>query len=156
MLESIQFKLVNRKASTAPFFLLLLFSLNAFAGPKTYGSVYISEVRSIYDGDTFKANIDGWPKIIGQSISIRINGIDTPEMRSKCKKEKDLARKAKKFTVAMLRNAKQIQLRNIKRGKYFRIIADVYADNVSVGQQLLDHKLAYRYKGKTKKSWCDP
>ncbi len=121
----------------------------------TYGSVYISEVRSIYDGDTFKANIKEWPPIIGERVTIRINGIDTPEMRAKCKKEKDLARKAKQFTVGMLRNAKEIQLRNIKRGKYFRIIADVYADGISIAEQLLQHNLAYRYSGGKRKGWCD-
>ena len=44
----------------------------------------ISEVRSIYDGDSFRVNIDEWTDIIGKSVPIRILGIDTPEMRGKC------------------------------------------------------------------------
>jgi endonuclease YncB( thermonuclease family) len=47
----------------------------------------------------------------------------------KCDKEKQLARKAKQFPVEHLRTAKSITLKNIKRGKYFRLIADVYFDD---------------------------
>lgn len=137
------------------FFLLVLFSLNAQSlKDMSFGSAVVSEVTSVYDGDTFRANIKGFPKLVGHRMSIRILGIDTPEMKGKCKKEKLLARKAKKFTVSMLRSAKVIELRNIKRGKYFRLLADVYVDEVSIAQELLDQGLAVRYSGGTKKSWC--
>ena len=122
---------------------------------KTYGSVTIAEVTSIYDGDTFRANIPDYPPIIGQHIGIRINGIDTPEMRGKCEQEKVLARKAKQYTVTMLRNAKTIELRNMQRGKYFRVVADVYADGQSVGEGLVREGLAVVYDGGKKvKDWC--
>ena len=43
----------------------------------------------------------------------------------------------------------------MKRGKYFRIVADVYTDNKSVGQLLIDKDLAVKYDGGTKvKNWC--
>ena len=130
--------------------------LNAEAlSKKVYGSVYVSEVTSIYDGDTFRVNIKDYPTLLGYHMSIRVNGIDTPEMRTKCVKEKNLARKAKQFTVSFLRNAKVIELRNMKRGKYFRIVADVYADNQSLSSALIKHKLAVTYNGGTKtKDWC--
>jgi len=122
---------------------------------KTYGSVTIDEVTSIYDGDTFRANIPGYPPIVGQRMGIRINGVDTPEMRGKCDQEKMLARKAKQYTVTMLRNAKTIELRNMQRGKYFRIVADVYADGQSVGEGLVREGLAVVYDGGKKvKDWC--
>jgi len=122
---------------------------------KNYGSVVVSEVTSIYDGDTFRANIQEYPEIVGYRIGIRVNGIDTPEMRGKCQKEKDLAKKAKQFSVAKLRGAKKIELRNMKRGKYFRIVADVYVDGKSLGGMLIDHKLAVVYDGGRKaKDWC--
>ncbi len=53
----------------------------ALAAPKIYGDAVVAEVTSIYDGDTFRCNIDGYPGIAGERIGIRINGIDTPEMR---------------------------------------------------------------------------
>ena len=122
---------------------------------KNYGSVVVSEVTSIYDGDTFRANIQEYPEIIGYRIGIRVNGIDTPEMRGKCQKEKMLAKKAKQFSVEKLRGAKTIELRNMKRGKYFRIVADVYVDGKSLGGMLIDQELAVVYDGGHKaKDWC--
>ena len=122
---------------------------------KAYGSVTIAEVTSIYDGDTLRANIPEYPPIIGQHMGIRINGIDTPEIRGECEQEKKLARKAKQYTVMALRNAKKIELRNMQRGKYFRIVADVYADGRSVGEGLIREGLAVVYDGGKKiKSWC--
>jgi len=119
-----------------------------------YGSATVEKVTSIYDGDTFRANIKDYPKIVGYRMSVRILGIDTPEMRAKCSKEKELARSAKKLTVSLLRNAKKIELRNIKRGKYFRLLADVYVDDVSIADELLKNGFAVKYDGGTKIDWC--
>lgn len=140
------------------FFLLLLplnLLLSGSINNKNFGNVTVAEVTSIYDGDTFRANIVGWPDIIGERVPIRINGIDTPELRGKCSQEKLLARKAKQITVEMLRNAKVIELRNMHRGKYFRIVADVYADGKSVAKELVNRGLAVLYDGGHKKmDWC--
>ena len=129
-------------------------SITVSAKDKSYGNATVSEITSIYDGDTFRANIKGYPAIVGEHMSIRINGIDTPELRGQCDKEKQLARKAKQFTVEHLRAAKNITLKNIKRGKYFRLIADVYIDGANLGEQLIKHGHAVRYDGGTKKYWC--
>lgn len=125
------------------------------AGEKTYGSATVDEVTSIYDGDTFRVNIKGWPDVVGHRIPIRVNGIDTPEMRGKCQSEKDQARLAKQFTVQALRSAKTIELRNIKRGKYFRLVADVYTDGKSLAEGLINKQFAVRYDGGTKINWCE-
>jgi len=85
-------------------------------------------------------------------MSIRINGIDTPELRGKCDKEKQLARLAKQFTLVRLRAANSVVLKNIKRGKYFRLIADVYLDDVNLGEQLIKHGHAVKYIGKAKQA----
>ena len=127
---------------------------NAGINDKTYGSVLVSEITSIYDGDTFRANIKGWPSIVGEHIPIRIMGIDTPELRGKCTREKTLARKAKQHTVAMLREARKIELHDLKRGKYFRLLATVYVDGKSLGDSLFQKGLAAAYDGGAKKNWC--
>lgn len=132
--------------------LLLSTSVSSFA--KEYGSVVVDEVTSIYDGDTFTVSINHWPSIVGQRVSIRVNGIDTPEMRGKCQSEKELARKAKQFAVQALRSAKRIELQNIQRGKYFRIVANVMLDGKSLGSALINANLAVAYDGGTKIDWC--
>ena len=120
-----------------------------------FDNVIVDEVTSIYDGDTFRVNINSYPKVIGYRMAIRVNGIDTPEIKGKCKKEKTLARKAKQITVSSLRGAKVIELRNIQRGKYFRIVADVYVDDKSLADLLIQDNLAVRYDGGAKiKDWC--
>lgn len=138
------------------FILLISISLIIPQEKQTYNNITIDKVISIYDGDTFRVNINSYPGIIGENISIRVNGIDTPELRTKCKKEKLLARKAKQLTVSTLRGAKIIELRNLQRGKYFRIVADVYVDDISLGDTLIHNNLAVRYDGGTKiKNWCE-
>lgn len=136
-------------------FILIFLSSFLQAKDVNYGSVTVAEVTSIYDGDTLRANISKYPSIIGERIPIRISGIDSPEMKGKCTKEKALAREAKQFTVSKLRDAKVIELRNIQRGKYFRIVADVYVDNDNLADMLIKNNLAVRYNGGTKtKDWC--
>ena len=133
---------------------ILSFLLNAQAAPQ-YGTVTVSKVISVYDGDTFRVNIDSLPPIVGKNIAIRVNGVDTPEIRGKCQYEKNLALKARDFVRGKLANAKEIKLTNLQRGKYFRVVANVLVDGVSLEQELLDNKLAYEYSGGKKLSWCE-
>ncbi|MBH0050672.1 thermonuclease family protein [Pseudoalteromonas sp. SWYJZ19] len=137
-------------------FLLLAFNVNAESiKNKNHGTLIVETVTSIYDGDTFRANIAGLHSLIGERIGIRVAGVDTPEMRGKCKQEKDLARQAKQVTVEALRSAKVIELRNTKRGKYFRIVADVYVDGKNLTDILISSGLGVAYDGGTKaKDWC--
>ena len=136
------------------FFTLLLIPTISSAAT-TYGNVTVTEIRSIYDADTFKASIPEWPDVIGQSISIRILGIDAPEMRGKCQSEKDMARAAKQFTVEKLRSAATVELKNIQRGKYFRILAEVYVDGDNLGEMLVMAGHARKYDGGKREGWCD-
>jgi len=128
-------------------------ALSTQAKPQ-YGTALVSKVISVYDGDTFRVNIDSLPSIVGRNIRIRVNGIDTPEIRGKCVYEKNLALKARDFVRNKLANAKEIKLTNLQRGKYFRVVANVLVDGVSLEQELLDNELAYEYSGGKKLSWC--
>jgi len=121
---------------------------------KTYSSVVIDEVTSVYDADTFRVNIKTWPDIIGRGISIRVLGIDAPEIRGKCSAEKQAAQRARLFTVSVLHNARRIELRNIQRGKYFRILADVWVDGKRLAQGLIKAGHARVYKGGKRLGWC--
>lgn len=125
------------------------------ADEKIFGNAVVSEVTSIYDGDTFRVNIAGWPDVAGHHVPVRVFGIDTPEMKGKCPAEKEGAQKAKQFTVEKLRSAKKIELRNLRRDKYFRLLSEVYVDNNSLADMLIKAGLAIPYDGTTKKSWCN-
>ena len=135
------------------FILLILVSFSVSA--TEYGNATVSEVRTIYDGDSFRVTINGWPDIIGKSVPIRVLGVDAPEMRGKCEAEKILARQAKQHTVALLRSGKVIELKNTQRGKYFRILANVIIDGESLADSLVSNGLARRYDGGKRDGWCD-
>ena len=67
-----------------------------------------------------------------------------------------MAKKAKAYLTKILKSAKVIELRSMKRGHYFRILADIYADNKSVAKLMLNSKLAVPYgKGNKYRKWCN-
>ena len=135
---------------------IIFFFLNSILISSTfaYGDVKISKVISIYDGDTLRANIDSFPDIVGKNIRIRIKGIDAPEIKGKCQKEIDLAIMARDYLRNAINQSSQIELRNIERGKYFRIIGDLYIDGENISKGLIKEKLAYIYHGGKQRSWC--
>ena len=92
-------------------------SLSVSAANQFYGDVIVSDVTSIYDADTFKVNIKHWPDVIGKHISIRVLGVDAPEIRGKCAAEKATARKTKQFTVEFLRTGLVIEPGKIRPEK---------------------------------------
>ena len=116
------------------------------------GAVYVRN----YDGDTITFNLPGLHSIIGEKISIRVNGIDTPEIKGKCEKEKYDAKQAKEMVADILKDAEQITLKNMERGKYFRIAADVYADGENLADILIEAGVAVQYDGgKKAQKWCE-
>lgn len=120
--------------------LLLLCGCTAVDSEKTYPDVTVSRLLRVIDGDTFACDIDEHSAIAGKNISIRIRGIDTPELKSKDPEERKAAVLEQQRLSGLLHRARVIELRNIDRDKYFRIDADVYLD----GEPLLP-KLNQRY-----------
>jgi micrococcal nuclease len=108
-----------------------------------------------YDGDTVTVNIPGVHPLLGNEIGIRVRGIDTPEIRGGCVFEKRKAKEAQTMVQDVLNHAKDITLRDIERGKYFRIVATVVVDGRNLGDLLIDQKLAIPYDGGRKVKWCD-
>lgn len=116
------------------------------------GAIYVRN----YDGDTVTFNLPGLHPIVGEKISIRVNGIDTPEIKGNCEKEKYDAQQAQQMVADILKDAEQITLKNMKRGKYFRIAADVLVDGESLGDMLVEAGMAVRYDGgKKTHKWCE-
>jgi nuclease (SNase domain protein) len=123
--------------------LLGLFLLCGCSTPQSeqrYPDVKVSRLLRVIDGDTFRCDIDEHSAIAGKNISIRLRGINTPELRSRNPEERKSANLEKQRLFDLLNNARVIELRNIDRDKYFRIDADVYID----GEPLLP-KLNQQY-----------
>jgi micrococcal nuclease len=79
---------------------------------------------------------------------------DTPEIKGKCDKEKYDAQQAKEMVADILKDAEQITLKNMERGKYFRIAADVIVDGENLADLLIEAGMAVRYDGgKKTKNW---
>ena len=137
-----------------------LFSLGALAAflpciaMADYGAVTVSRVVSVYDADTFRVDIDDWPAVIGKNMSIRVLGVDAPEIRGKCAGEKERAIVARDFVRGLLAGADHIQLHNLKRGKYFRLLARVSVDGQDLGELLISQGYAREYGGRRRGGWC--
>ena len=107
-----------------------------------------------YDGDTCYVLAPTLPEPL-QKMSVRILGIDTPEMRAVCAEEKKLALKGRELANKMFRSAEKIQFDNLKWDKYGgRVLADVYLDGKSYKDEIINAGLARPYDGGTKESWC--
>jgi endonuclease YncB( thermonuclease family) len=109
-------------------------------------------VIKVYDADTItiasKLPYDDSPMY---RLSVRLNGIDTPEMKGKgiLDEEKEAAKMAREFVSNLVLN-KFVTLQNIESEKYGRILADVYIGNVHLNEILLKERYAVKYDGGTK------
>ena len=136
------------------FILFVIFHLDVFSHTQNI----VLEKRNgeyCYDGDTCNAKMLGVPDTL-KKIKIRINGIDTPEIKGKCEREKKLALEAKVFINDLIKNSTVIYLKNLKWGKYGgRVVADLYIDKRDYREYLKGKNFYVEYYGgKKTKDWC--
>lgn len=124
--------------------------------PTPMGVLENFKIVDVYDGDTFYIDLDCTDDVFCKRLPIRVNGIDTPELKTKNKCEHEAGLKAKEITNTFLKTT-DIKLKNCTRGKYFRLVCDVEANGVTLSKELLNAKLAYEYDGGTKAkiNWCE-
>jgi endonuclease YncB( thermonuclease family) len=107
-------------------------------------------VIKVYDGDTItiasKLPFNESPLY---RLSVRLNGIDTPEIKGKNEDEKTAAKNARDSLSALILN-KYVSLKNIQSEKYGRILAEVYLDDVCLNEWMIKEKYAVKYDGGTK------
>jgi len=109
-------------------------------------------VIKVYDGDTITIAFKlPYPESPIYRKSVRLNGIDTPEIKGKgvSDKEKVLAIRARDFLASLIMN-KEIELRNISNEKYGRILADIYLDDIYINDLMVKEGYAVKYDGGTK------
>ena len=108
------------------------------------------KVVKVYDGDTITVAA---PLQFADSpiyrFSVRLSGIDTPELRTSSENEKKHAIIARDALHDLI-YGKMILLENVSTEKYGRLLADIYIDGIHVNKWLIDNKYAVAYDGGTK------
>ena len=101
--------------------------------------------RRTIDGDSLKLDIDLGMGVWLHNQSIRLLGINTPELRSIDPDEKHRAYRARDFVQDILTGCESITIKTHKdkTGKYGRWLAVVYInDNENLNKMLIDAGLA--------------
>jgi len=107
-------------------------------------------VIKVYDGDTITiaAKIPG--DDTAYRFSVRLNGIDCPEIKGKTDDEKEVAQLGKKM-MSDLVMGEIVHLEGVKLEKFGRLLATVKYQGHDLNQWMLDQHLAQPYGGGTKK-----
>ena len=131
-------------------FLFLPADVSALRCPCSFTSATLIEVL---DGET------AWFQVEGKRILVHLEGIDAPKLKSSskgkwCPEEGEKATQARDFVIQVLNKAKEIRI-NLEGKKRDGIIrTGVYADGLSVGQELLYKYLAVKQSSR-QVNWCD-
>ena len=107
------------------------------------------KVIKVYDADTITiaAKLPYKESPIYR-LSVRLNGIDTPEIKGKdvSEEEKEAAKIARDFVSNLILD-KYITLKNIESEKYGRVLADVYIGDIHLNDLLIKERYAVPYNG---------
>lgn len=102
---------------------------------------YLAHVRSVYDGDTIRADIDCGFGIWTANQSLRLIGIDAPELG------KPGGIEARNYLRGLLPVGQEMVVRTHKDAddKYGRLLAEVYLGDLYVNGQMVvsDHAVPY-------------
>ena len=110
----------------------------------TYGKVI-----KVYDGDTITIAAKPYHNYPVYRFSVRLNGIDAPELKTKNENEKKhaiISRDALKEKIL----GRIVNLVNIQHDKYGRILADVFLGNENICKWMLCENYVVEYDGGTK------
>jgi len=112
--------------------------------------IHSGKVIKVYDGDTITiATKLHYDESTLYRFSVRLKGIDTPELRTKDPLEKENAILSRDFVSNLIMD-KMVELKDVEIEKYGRILANVYYDNKNISDMLLEANLAVKYNGGTK------
>ena len=113
----------------------------------------VADVVCVYDGDTLTVNAHPWPQMTIHT-SVRVKGIDTPEINGQCETERQRAILARDVAREMV--GERVVLQNVEFGKYAgRVVADVIIeDGRSLADILITADLARPYDGGAREGWC--
>ena len=111
------------------------------------------KVIKVYDGDTITilSKVPGLKNSQEYKFQIRLNRIDTPELRTKNMEEKEVAQEAQ-VALSNIILDKIVQLTVLKLDKYGRLLCEVYYNGLCMNDWMLTKHFAVEYDGGTKKS----
>lgn len=153
-----------RLSAVAPIFIVVLFAAAglAWALPQAdaaRGSAgrdlpalsYPANVLRVLDGDTIEAEVAVWPGHV-VTTRVRIGGIDAPELRARCARERERALDARAALVDAV-SVGDLVLMRVRPDKYYgRVVADLAIGTRDVGTDLITagHAAAYG----SRPDWC--
>ncbi len=106
---------------------------------------YKAFVDRVIDGDTLDLTFDLGFKTFRKE-RIRLNGVDTPETRTKDLKEKAKGLEAKNWVKKMV-EGREVVIISTKQGKFGRYLAEVYIDGLCINKELIRRGMAKEYFG---------
>ena len=113
---------------------------------------YKCKIVRVVDGDTVDVDIDLGFGVWLQKQRIRLYGIDTPESRTRDLEEKKYGLAAKDFLTKWLSGGGiTIKTHKDAKGKFGRILGELWCFDVNVNQKMIDEHHAVKYHGQSKK-----
>jgi endonuclease YncB( thermonuclease family) len=113
------------------------------------------KVTRVIDGDTLEIQVDFLPQELGNTLKLRVLGVDTPEKKSTCESERNRALEATNFVKDLVDNAKKIEIQLKKWDKYGgRVLGEVIIDGKKLSEILIEKGYAVPYFGHKKEGWC--
>lgn len=112
------------------------------------------KVVSVYDGDTVKIVFpltDKEPERLFK-WNCRLINVDTPELRTKNKKEKEFGKKVRDMLREKILN-NIVDVKCLDFDKYGRLLVEIFYEGVSINQWLIDNNYAKVYQGGKKSKW---
>lgn len=117
--------------------------------------VTAGKVVKVYDGDTITVATRMPGSDTMYRFSVRLAGIDCPEIKSHSATEKEVAQLAKQFVTEQVMG-KIVSLENVEMEKYGRLLARVWYyhnfERLCLNEELCKQRLAVAYDGGTKTS----
>lgn len=112
-----------------------------------------------YDGDSGHMSVDlGFN--VWMHADFRLDGIDTPEIKGKTKREKQLAIQARDYFISLLKQSAELRCVVNERAdeKYGRALIVLYGMQtdgtwMDINQQMVKSGNAHTYDGGTKTAW---
>ncbi len=114
------------------------------------------KILKVIDADTILVSAPFMPEPLKKQMAMRLSNVDTPNVKrwANCEKEASLGNEAKKYVEDLIKNSKNQEIKISGYDKYGRWLGQIYLDGKSISESLIETKLAKKYFGGKKESWC--